>query len=190
MGHPNPGFDLRTEAYKLFGVDVTQIPGLEENTLPPFSEVGRDMSRWPTAAHFVSWLALCPDNDISGGKLLWRGMRVVKNRAGHLFRLAVDVCEMQMRYVSRTQAQPRQHEYDRPVTKPSEVGTVTGCDQAFHVFCGQTLRQPGEPPVSDGGDREGEIVARFATEVEITQKCAEGGNQLLCGRSSTSAGTF
>ncbi|MEO7650311.1 MAG: transposase [Bryobacteraceae bacterium] len=33
-----------------------------------FSEVGRDMSRWPTAAHFVSWLGLCPDNDISGGR--------------------------------------------------------------------------------------------------------------------------
>jgi len=72
-GHPRPEFDLRTETYKLFGVDVTQIPGLEENTLPLFSEVGRDMSRWPTAAHFISWLALCPDNDISGGKLLWRG---------------------------------------------------------------------------------------------------------------------
>ena len=87
-GHPHPEFDLRTEAYKLFGVDVTQIPGLEENALPLFSEVGRDMSKWPTAAHFVSWLALCPDNDISGGKLLWRGVRTVKNRAGHLFRLA------------------------------------------------------------------------------------------------------
>jgi transposase len=87
-GHPHPGFDLRTEAYKLFGVDVTQIPGLEENALPLFSEVGRDMSKWPTAAHFVSWLALCPDNDISGGKVLWRGVRTVKNRAGHLFRLA------------------------------------------------------------------------------------------------------
>ncbi len=87
-GIPIPEFDLRTEAYKLFGVDVTQIPGLEENALPLFSEVGRDMSRWPTAAHFVSWLALCPDNDISGGKLLWRGARTVKNRAGHLFRLA------------------------------------------------------------------------------------------------------
>jgi hypothetical protein len=32
--------------------------------LPLFSEVGRDMSSWPNAAHFVSWLALCPDNDI------------------------------------------------------------------------------------------------------------------------------
>jgi len=87
-GHPHPKFDLRTETYKLFGVDVTQIPGLEENALPLFSEVGRDMSRWPSAGHFISWLALCPDNDISGGKLLWRGARKVKNRAGHLFRLA------------------------------------------------------------------------------------------------------
>jgi hypothetical protein len=86
-GHPYPEFDLRIETYKLFGVDVTQIPGLE-NALPLFSEIGRDMSPWPTAAHFVSWLALCPDNDISGGKLLWRGARKVKNRAGHLFRMA------------------------------------------------------------------------------------------------------
>lgn len=87
-GHPNPNFDLRTEAYKLFGVDITQIPGLEENALPLFSEVGREMTKWPTSAHFISWLALCPDNDISGGKLLWRQVRTVKNRAGHIFRLA------------------------------------------------------------------------------------------------------
>jgi len=87
-GHPHPEFDLRTGVYKLFGVDVTQIPGLEENALPLFSEVGRDMSKWPTSSHFISWLALCPDNDISGGKLLWRGVRTIKNRAGHIFRLA------------------------------------------------------------------------------------------------------
>ena len=86
-GH-STNFDLRAEAYKLFGVDVTQIPGLESNVLPLFSEVGRDLSRWPTAAHFVSWLALCPDNDISGGRILWRGMRKANNRAGQIFRLA------------------------------------------------------------------------------------------------------
>ena len=84
----NPGFDLRKESYKLFGVDLTQIPGLMTLVLMLFSEVGRDMSRWPTAAHFVSWLGLCPDNDISGGKVLWRGARRTKNRAGTLFRLA------------------------------------------------------------------------------------------------------
>jgi hypothetical protein len=62
-------------------------PGLMAMVLMLFSEVGRDMSRWPTAAHFVSWLALCPDNDISGGRVLWRGMRRVHNRAGDLFRM-------------------------------------------------------------------------------------------------------
>src|ERR1700737_966615 len=87
-GALNTGFDLRTESYKLFGVDLTQIPGLMLMVLTLFSEVGRDMSRWKTAAHFVSWLALCPDNDISGGKVLWRGMRHRHNRAGQLFRLA------------------------------------------------------------------------------------------------------
>ncbi len=81
-------FNMRAEAYKLFGVDLTQIPGLMTLVFMLFSEVGRDMSRWPTAAHFVSWLGLCPDNDISGGKVLWRGARRTKNRAGTLFRLA------------------------------------------------------------------------------------------------------
>jgi transposase len=84
----SPDFDMRTEAYKLFGVDLTQIPGLMMLVFMLFSELGRDMSRWPTAAHFVSWLGLCPDNDISGGKVLWRGARRTKNRAGTLFRLA------------------------------------------------------------------------------------------------------
>ena len=69
-------------------MDVTQIPGLETTALTLFSEIGRDLSRWPTAARFVSWLALCPDNDISGGRVLWKGMRLVKNRAGQMFRLA------------------------------------------------------------------------------------------------------
>jgi transposase len=88
-GLPETGFDLRTEAYKLFGVDVTQLPGLETMVLPLFSEVGRDLSRrWPTAAHFVSWLNLCPDNDISGGRVLWKGTRRFHNRAGQIFRMA------------------------------------------------------------------------------------------------------
>ena len=84
----SPDFDMRMEAYKLFGVDLTQIPGLMMLVFMLFSEVGRDMSRWPTTAHFVSWLGLCPDNDLSGGKVLWRGARRTKSRAGTLFRLA------------------------------------------------------------------------------------------------------
>jgi transposase len=88
-GNPDTTFDLRTEAYKLFGVDVTQIPGIETVALLLLSEVGRDLSKWPTSGYFVSWLALCPDNDISGGgEGVAEGMRNVHNRAGGLFRLA------------------------------------------------------------------------------------------------------
>ena len=86
-GHQGVGFDLRTEAYKLFGVEVTQIPGVETIALPLFSEVGRDLSKWPTTAHFAWCLGLCPDNDVSGGRVLWKGVRKIKNRAGQLFRL-------------------------------------------------------------------------------------------------------
>jgi transposase len=89
-GDREPGFDLRTESYKLFGVDLTQIPGLETLPLPLFSEVGRDMRQWPSAGHFASWLLLCPDNDISGGRVLWKGMRKGNNRAGQMFRLAAN----------------------------------------------------------------------------------------------------
>ena len=87
-GRLETGFNLRTEAYKLFGVDVTQIPGLETMALPLFGEVGRDMSKWPTSDHFASWQGLCPDNDISGGRVLWKGTRKLHNRAGQMFRQA------------------------------------------------------------------------------------------------------
>src|SRR5438094_6138887 len=52
------------------------------------SEVGLDMSRWKTEAHFASWLGLCPDNRISVGKVLSRGTRRVVNRAATALRMA------------------------------------------------------------------------------------------------------
>jgi hypothetical protein len=61
---------------------------LESNVLPLFGEVGRDRTRWPTADHVVSWLALGPDHDLSGGRILWRGVRTANNRAGEIFRRA------------------------------------------------------------------------------------------------------
>lgn len=82
-------FDVRPEAYKLFGVDVTNIPGLNELAIPIFGEVGRDLAaRFPTAGHFASWLGLCPDNDKSGGQVLWTGVRRINNRAAQMFRMA------------------------------------------------------------------------------------------------------
>jgi transposase len=82
-------FDVRKEAYQLYGVDVTRIPGLDAMAMPLFSEVGRDVAvKFASAGQFSSWAGLCPDNDKSGGKVLWRGVRKVKNRVGQIFRMA------------------------------------------------------------------------------------------------------
>ena len=118
-GHVESQFDLRTEAYKLFGVDVTQIPGLETNLLPLFSEVGRDLSRWPRANHFIYWLSLCPDNEISGGRVLCRGMRKTNKRPGQIFRRAVLTSQShahrRIPTASPSQARPRRrHHRHRP----------------------------------------------------------------------------
>ena len=62
---------LRDDLYRAFGVDLTQVPGI--NTLTAqmlLTEVGPDLSRFPTAAAFCSWLRLCPNPQISGGQVL------------------------------------------------------------------------------------------------------------------------
>jgi len=83
------GFDLRGQLYRITGVDLTQIDGIEvQNAQTIVSEVCVDMSRWKTEKHFASWLGLCPDNRISGGKVLKRGTRQVVNRASTALRLA------------------------------------------------------------------------------------------------------
>lgn len=82
-------FDLRTELYRIFGVDLTEIPGV--NTLTAhtlLAEVGPDLSRFANASAFSSWMGLCPDNRISGGKILSVQTRIVKNRTARALRLA------------------------------------------------------------------------------------------------------
>lgn len=84
-----PDFDLRGQHYRIFGVDLTAVPGMSSLLIHTIlAEVGPDLSKFRTAAAFASWLGLCPDNDISGGKILWAGTRKVNNRAAKAFRLA------------------------------------------------------------------------------------------------------
>jgi transposase len=71
------------------GVDLTRIDGMNVLTAQTLiSEVGTDMGRWKTEAHFASWLGLCPDNRISGDKILRRGTRPVANRVATALRMA------------------------------------------------------------------------------------------------------
>jgi transposase len=69
-----PQFDLRTELFRMTGVDLTQIDAIDVTTaMTILTEAGADMSKWKTESHFVSWLRLCPDNRITATKLLAKG---------------------------------------------------------------------------------------------------------------------
>ena len=82
-------FDLAPALYRMTGVDLTQIDGVDELTIQKvLSETGTDMSKWPTAKHFASWLHLCPNNKITGGKVKQAGVQPSQNRANTALRLA------------------------------------------------------------------------------------------------------
>src|SRR5947207_4913272 len=68
-----PEFSIREEAFRISGVDLTQIHGIDETAaLSLIAEIGIDMNAWKTEKHFSSWLALCPNNKISVGKIFHR----------------------------------------------------------------------------------------------------------------------
>jgi len=82
-------FDARTYLYRMTGVDLTRIEGIEApSALNIIGEIGIDMSPWPTEKHFASWLGLCPGSKVSGGKVLSSKTKPSANRAAHAFRLA------------------------------------------------------------------------------------------------------
>ena len=80
-----PSFDIRTHLFRMTGVDLTRIDGVDGFTaLKVISEIGTDMTKWPSAKHFASWLGLSPDNRITGGKVKSSKTKPSANRAaGH-----------------------------------------------------------------------------------------------------------
>jgi transposase len=84
-----PAFDVRAELYRLTGVDLTAIDGLNAVTVQEIlAEIGTNMTKWPTDKHFCSWLHVAPHNDISGGKVLRSHVLPGQTRAALAFRLA------------------------------------------------------------------------------------------------------
>lgn len=82
-------FDPSSMLQEITKVDLTKIPGIEVNAaVKILSEVGADLSKWKSAKHFTSWLALSPENKVSGGKQLSSRTKTSKNRAAEIFRLA------------------------------------------------------------------------------------------------------
>src|SRR6516165_6073791 len=86
----NPlSFEVQAYLNGMTGVDLTQIDGIDSLTaLKVLSEIGRDMTRWPTSKHFAAWLGLCPGNKLSGGKRYRMRSKPSANRAATALRLA------------------------------------------------------------------------------------------------------
>ncbi len=86
-----PRFDIRTHLFRMTGVDLTRIDGIDGFTaLKVVSEVGTDMTKWPSAKHFASWLGLSPDNRITGGRVMSSKTKPSASRAAAALRLAAN----------------------------------------------------------------------------------------------------
>jgi len=84
-----PAFDLRRYLYRWAGVDLVAIDGLNALTVHQIlSEIGVDLSPWPTVKHFCSWLGVCPHNAKTGGKVFSSRTKKTQNRAAAALRLA------------------------------------------------------------------------------------------------------
>lgn len=90
--HP-PAYPAQARLTALCGVDLTTIPGIQILTAHTiWAELGSDLSAFPTAKHFCSWLSLCPDNRTSAGKCLSTKTRASANRVAHALRMAAQGC--------------------------------------------------------------------------------------------------
>ena len=97
------------------GVDLTRIDGVDAHTaLKVVSEVGTDMTKWPSAKHFASWLGLSPNNRITGGRVMSSKTKASGNRAAAALRLAANALHRSGQRPGRLSAAEESHIWERP----------------------------------------------------------------------------
>lgn len=91
----SPSIDIRKYLHHIHGVDVMEIYGINEMSgLQILAETGTDLSKWENEKHFTSWLNLCPNNKITGGKVFSsRLMKKKANIASQAFRHAANAVQ-------------------------------------------------------------------------------------------------
>lgn len=82
---------IRIRCQQAYGVDLTRIPSIGAGTaLTLLSEVGPDFAKIPSAADWASWLGLCPNHEITGGKVLSRHTKKTTSRVASALRMAAE----------------------------------------------------------------------------------------------------
>tara|TARA_R110002096_G_C14533589_1_gene717895 strand:+ start:169 stop:1209 length:1041 start_codon:yes stop_codon:yes gene_type:complete len=131
-GRNEPAFDVRNALYTFLGADLSQIHGFGPySVLRLVAECGDDMSKWPTAKHFTSWLSLAPGNKISGGRVLSSKTRRSTNRAAALLRIAAVNIGRTHRHLERSiddsERGPARPRLSRPRHGSSPCFSTTPC---------------------------------------------------------------
>jgi transposase len=138
----SPSFKVEEYAYQLSdGVDLLQVEGISfDFILTLLAEVGMDLSQFPTAKHFASWLCLSPNKKVSGGKVLSSKTRKSKHRLRQAFRRAA-------LGASNRKGTPLSHFYHRMAYSQGKGTAITATARklAIIVYNMVQKRQPYRP---------------------------------------------
>jgi transposase len=94
--------ELRQKYYRILGVDLTAVPSLNVGTVKVLiAEVGPDLSRFRSAGAFSSWLILCPNNSITGGRVRSSHTRDGSSRLGEALRMAAESLSRDKSYLGQ-----------------------------------------------------------------------------------------
>lgn len=131
------GEDLRKLHYRMLGVDLTQIPAISTATVQTLlTEVGPDLSKFRSAHAFASWAGLCPNRQVSGGKVLSSRTRRVANRVALALRMAAESLTRSQSYLG--------HYYRRMRARlgPAQAVTAAAHKLARIIYHLVTTREP------------------------------------------------
>lgn len=164
-----PSFDLKEELFRIAGVDLTDVPGISTLTAHTIlMEVGTDVSRFRNASAFASWLGLCPEKQVSGGKVLYTRTRKVKNRAAIALRLGAHCLYHAQNYLGDFYRKMKWR-----LGSPAAV-TATAHKLARIVYHLLSTRQPYSDEVFARCDQQASVRA----ELRLRKQAAELGFQL------------
>jgi transposase len=168
-----PRFDLGSHLHRIFGVDLTKVPGINVLTTQTLlAEIGPDLSCFASAPAFTSWLGLCPDNRVSGGKVLSVKTRKVKNRAATALRLAAQSLHRSQSYLG--------HFYRRMRAKlgaPKAI-TATAHKLARIIYHMVTMGQAYDETIC----AQNEVQNRLRLEARLRKQARELGFEVVVAK--------
>jgi transposase len=168
-----PRFDVRTPLHQLTGADLSRIDGIGPyNALRLISEIGTDMSRWPTESHFASWTTLAPHNKISGGRLLSSRTPPSANRTAAILRVAA-------MSLGRTQTALGAF-YRRLAYRIGKAKAITATARKLAVLVYRTLK--GELVYEDPGSATYDARQRKSVVRRLRQQASALGFSLVNGQ--------